>query len=306
MSDEKPVLRTVPLRAPLDASGLPRKHPAAAASQMTSGESPEQRPHIPAPREGEPRMSLGHTTRVTPDETREIFARLMPHLPKQLQKVEPNPSGWGLRFVFTAFTGREPRPSLPAAFYQDPKLRYVAEDVDPAEHRLRDLADHIASDVYERALELWKDAAYVGDLRQVVKDAPERWRAYEREVKALEAAYAYLRTPEAATEWPSALSRLVDAQARTQVAADGFDVRGEEIAEVHSKHLYADLGRDQALAQAGYPDAAAWHLAEPDHYHRGQHFAGSNDVPLTEIVRRLIAEQDAHVAKVARLSGTTN
>ncbi|MFC9282785.1 hypothetical protein [Streptomyces collinus] len=250
-------------------------------------------------------MPLGHTTRVKPDETREIFNRLQPHLPTQLQKVEPNPSGWGLSFVFTPFTGREPRPSLPAAFYQDPKLRYVAEDVDPAEHRLRELADHIVCDLYDRAQELWADAAYVADLRQVVRDAPERWRTYERDLKALQAAYAYLRTPEAAAEWPSALSRLIDAQARTMTAAEAFDDRAQAIVEVHAKHLHADLGRNAALERAGHPDAQHWHLTEPEHYHRGQHFFDT-DVPLAEIVRRLIEQQDAHLAKVARLSGTTS
>jgi hypothetical protein len=249
-------------------------------------------------------MPLGHTVTITAAEMDEIFERLQPHLPSYLRKVEPSPSGYGLRFEFAPFTGREKAPTVPSAQYDDPRLTYVSQRDDPAEHQLREAAKQILDELYEQARDEWKDAAYVAALKLAVKDAPDRWRTYERETKALESAYAYLRSPEAAQEWPSAISRLVDAQDRARTAAVAFDERAEEIAAVHDKYLHADLGHVAALTRAGYPEAADWDIAMAD-YHGYSHFSEHNtDVPLRERVRRLIAQQDAHVAKVGRLSGT--
>ncbi|WP_449350245.1 glycoside hydrolase family 3 C-terminal domain-containing protein [Streptomyces shaanxiensis] len=150
----------------------------------------------------------------------------------------------------------------------------------------------------------WRDAAYVADLKDTVRDAPDRWRAYEREAKALESAYAYLRTPEAAKEWPATLSRLIDAQDRTRTAAAAFDERAEEIARVHEKHLYADLGHAAALTQAGYLEATGWPIAPADDYGSSYYSAFNTHVPLTELVRRLIEQQDNHITKVGQLMGT--
>jgi hypothetical protein len=239
---------------------------------------------------------LGNTITVTADEHRQIWERLAPHLPPYLRKIENHPSGWGLSFQFAAFTGREEEPDVPRAFYSDPQLTYVRESENPGEHRLRRAADTIINDLYTKAREEWRNAAYVADLRKVVRDAPDCWKAYEREAKALESAYAYLRTPQAAPEWPAAISRLVDAQERTLAAAAAFDERAVDIARVHEKHLYADLGHVQALTQAGYPGAADWHVVNC--------FDGYFSDFLRETVTRLIEEQETHLAKVARLSGT--
>jgi hypothetical protein len=242
-------------------------------------------------------MPLGNTVTITGDENAEIFNRLAPYLPSSLQKVEPHPYGFGLRFTFAPFTGREERPSIPAAYYEDLRLRHVRESQDPTEHRLRRAADTILGDIYEAAAAKWKDAAYVAALKAVVQDAPQRWDAYEREARELESAYAYLRTPEAAREWPAAVSRLIDAQDRTRAAADAFEVRARDIAQVHSKHLYADLGHNAALEAAGYPEGRTWHI--------GDAFEGHYSNSLTEKVSRCIREQEDHLAKVSRLTGTT-
>ncbi|MEW2623630.1 hypothetical protein [Streptomyces sp. NPDC048106] len=239
---------------------------------------------------------FGDTIRITSDEHREIFARLQPHLPPYLTKVEPSRYGYGLCFEFKPFTGREEEPSAPDASYDDPKLRYSAESDDPAEYRLRVAAREILSDLYSRARAEWKVAAYVADLRQVVKDAPARWEAYEQAANALDSAYGYLRTPQAGAEWPSAISRLVDAQERALAAARAFDDRAAEIAAVQYKHLYADLGDAAALAAAGYPEAKDWHI--------GDGFGGYYSQSLLEKVRHLTDEQDAHLAKVGRLAGS--
>ncbi|MET9804666.1 hypothetical protein [Streptomyces sp. NPDC006368] len=150
-----------------------------------------------------------------------------------------------------------------------------------------------------------ENAAYVADLKAVVQDAPELWAAFLRESAVLTAAYGYLRTPEAAQEWPSAVSRLIDAQDRTRAAAAAFDERAREIAQVHERHLYAELGCADALRAAGYPEGEAWHVVEAYQYGGRAYSSGWDVHPLEAQVRRLIEDQDAHVAKVGRLSGMT-
>lgn len=281
---------TIPLRTPLDDSELPHPAPAmqpggpAASVPNTAATTPDQGVGMPL-----------DTITITGDEHRQIFERLAPHLQPYLRKIEPDPCGWGLRFEFAPFTGREQAPAVPRSRYDDPRLNYVPSSQDPTEHRLREAADHILGELYDQAHREWKDAAYVADLRMLVKDAPDRWKTYEREAKALESAYAYLRTAQAAAEWPAALSRLVDAQERALAVAEAFDERAEDIAHVHSKHLYADLGHDQALAAAGYPEGAQWHV--------GNTFDGYFSDTLESRVRALIEEQQSHLRAVARLSG---
>ncbi|MCZ9351341.1 hypothetical protein NGM36_16340 [Streptomyces mutabilis] len=226
----------------------------------------------------------------------QVLDRITPHLPPYLRKIEPVHGR--VCFEFAPFTGLEKEPTTPKSYYDDPRLDYVAESQDAAEYRIRTIARDVLGDLYEQAAREWKCAAYVAALRQVVRDAPDRWRAYEREAKALEAAYAYLRTPEAGREWPAAISRLVDAQDAALAAAAAFDSRAIDIADVHYKHLYADLSQDQALAKAGYPEAKDWHV--------GDGFGGYFCDGLTEKVTGLIEQQDAHLAKVGRLSGTTH
>ncbi|MFF7954040.1 hypothetical protein [Streptomyces griseorubiginosus] len=283
----------IPLRALLDDSGLPHKPAALPQHRMSEPTNP---------REGAA-MSLGRTITVPADEVREVFTRLQPHLPPYLRKIEPTPYN-GLRFELAPFTGREERPAMPRAFYDDPTLRFVAEEDNPREFRIREMAERVLSDLLEQAGNEWRDAAYVADLKDTVRDAPDRWRAYEREAKALESAYTYLRTPEAAKEWPAALSRLVDAQDRTRTAAAAFDERAEAIARVHEKHLYADLAHVAALTQAGHPDAAHWPIVSADDYGSSYFSSFSTHVPLTEQVRRLIEQQDNHITKVGHLMGT--
>ncbi|TBO60220.1 hypothetical protein EYS09_07940 [Streptomyces kasugaensis] len=247
-------------------------------------------------------MPLGYSFQITPEELQEIFARLQPYLPKHLKKVDAQP--YGLRFEFAPFTGREEEPSKPST-HGDPKLDYVRESEDETEHLLREKASVVLSNLYETAREEWKDAAYVADLKAVVKDAPDRWKTYQHEIKALSTAYDYLRTPEAAKEWPSAVSRLIDAQDRTKAAATAFDERAREIAEVHDTHLYADLGHDAALKAAGYPGAKDWHITGAGEYGKHYYSDWDNNPPLEEQARRLIEQQDTHVAKIGRLSGAT-
>ncbi|MFJ2080697.1 hypothetical protein ACIOGW_36655 [Streptomyces anulatus] len=100
-----------------------------------------------------------------------------------------------------------------------------------------------------------------------------------------------------------AVSRLVDAQQRTLDAAEAFDERAVDIAQLHRKHLYSDLGHHAALKAAGYPDAKDWYIADVDNYSRS-YSDWDLDRTLTQQVRRLIKQQDDHLAKVRSLTGT--
>jgi hypothetical protein len=248
-------------------------------------------------------MPLGHSFQITPAELTEIFSRLRPYFPESLKKVEPRPGGYGLRFQFAPFTGREEEPHQPFT-HDDPQLGYISESENAAEHLLREKARVVLADLYRAARQEWQEAAYIADLKDVIRDAPARWKTYQHELKGVQAAYDYLRTPEAAQEWPSAVSRLIDAQDRTTAAAVAFDQRAREIAQVHETHLYADLGRDAALKAAGYPEAKSWPIADAHDYDRSHYGPWDSVLPLAEQARRLIEQQEAHVAKVARLSGT--
>ncbi|WP_404974913.1 hypothetical protein [[Kitasatospora] papulosa] len=239
---------------------------------------------------------------ITPDEMTEILDRLKPHLPPYLTKIERSEFGH-LVFEFEPFTGREAEPVRPSTHHDD-RLHYVPEADDEAEHLLREKASRLLDRLFERAQDEWRDAAYVADLRHIVQDAPARWAAYRREAEALDTAYAYLRRPEAAAEWQSAVSRLVDAQSRAGTAAAAFDERGQQIADAHDRHVYADLGRQAALTAAGYPEAAEWHIADASSYGRRQYSDWDTHPPLAEQIRRQVEEQDTHLAKVRRLSGT--
>ncbi|MGW4551732.1 hypothetical protein ACWEN4_36130 [Streptomyces violaceorubidus] len=239
---------------------------------------------------------LGHTFQITSEEMREIHARLTPHFPPYLRAIEPNPYGRGLRFVFAPFTGREPEPCTPRSFYNDPQLSF-SESNSETEYLLREKAGVVMSNLYEAAREEWQVAAYVADLRDVVKDAPYRWTQYVLASQELEKAFAYLRTPAAATEWPAAISRLIDAQDLARAAAAAFDERAADIAHVHDRHLYADLTHGEALAKAGHPEAKDWHIGDGF----GGHFTGG----LVEKVDRQIKEQEAHLSRVSRLVGLT-
>ncbi|TXS34844.1 hypothetical protein [Streptomyces sp. t39] len=238
-------------------------------------------------------------TTFTRDEMRIIVARIQPYLPRFLTSFEPTPTGF--RFTLAEFTGRELRPVRPTV-QDDSNLRYVPESEDPVEHRLRTEARHILTTVWERAGEQWAKAAYIAELGDAVGNAPDRWKTYRTERRALETAFGYLRDPNAAAEWPSALSRLIDAQDRTRAAAEAWDMRAREIACVHDEHRGAGLTHEAALAAAGYPEAAEWHIADREDYLRS-HFNSWGTPPLTEMVRRLIEQQDTHITKINRLSG---
>lgn len=254
---------------------------------------------------------LGHAFQVTDAELKDIFTvRLAPYLPSHLTKVEPRPSGWGNSYTFKSFTGREDEPVVPHRYYDDPKLCYPSQDreagrpeASEAEYDLRERARYFLDEVYREARIEWRNARYIAALKAVVKNTGDLYKQYGQAKTAVDAAYAYLRDPEAAKEWPTAVSRLIDTHGVLVAAAAAFDERAQEIAEVHEQHLHEEApGYDEALKAAGYPEAREWPIASEHHY--GKSYRGEYDPhTLSGQAQALIREQEGHVAKVGRLSG---
>ncbi|WP_274919460.1 hypothetical protein [Streptomyces sp. WZ-12] len=64
------------------------------------------------------------------------------------------------------------------------------------------------------------------------------------------------------------------------------------------------LGDADALAAAGCPEAKDWHIASDDYY--GTNYQAEYDPhTIAGQAQQLIKKQEAHVAKVSRLSGAT-
>ncbi|GAA3153004.1 hypothetical protein ACFQ0X_43755 [Streptomyces rectiviolaceus] len=254
-------------------------------------------------------MSIGSDYALTGPQIEDIFnVRLRPYLPAYLTNVAPKT--YGVRYTFKPFTGREEEPTAPRRIYDDPKLAYQHLDekagrpvADEAEYDLREAARFFLDDVYREARIEWKNARHVAELKTVVKDTGDRWKAHGRAKDAVEAAFSYLRDPQAAKEWPSAVSRLVDAQDTYLAAALAFDTRASEIAEVHDRYMHEEsLGYDEALKAAGYPQGKDWPIGSPGDYgrnYRGEYDSGT----LAGQAQAAIKAQEEHVAKVGRLSG---
>jgi hypothetical protein len=249
--------------------------------------------------------------RLTGQQIDEIFnIRLRPHLPAYLTKVEPHT--YHIRYTFKPFTGREPEPETPNRYWEDPNLAYRHQDeqagrpvATDAEYELREAARFLLNDVYLAAHIEWKNARHVADLKSVVKNTGDLWKAHNQAKRAVEDAFAYLRDTDAAKEWPAAVSRLVDAQDAYLAAAIAFDDRASEIAEVHDRHFHEEmLGYDEALVAAGFPEAKDWPIAST--YDYGKNYCDEySSSTLAGQAQALIKEQEAHVAKVGRLTGQT-
>lgn len=259
-------------------------------------------------------MSINSGYTLTGEQVAEIFnVRLAPYLPAHLTKVDPQT--YFIRYTFEPFTGREPEPTEPdyQRICDDPKLCHQHWDeeagrpvADKAEYKLRRAAEHLLRDVYQAAHDEWLNARHVADLKATVKDTDALWKAHNQAKRAVEAAFAYLREPDAAKEWPSAVSRLVDTQDTYQAAALAFDDRALEIARVHEKYRHEEsLGYHQALTAAGYPEGKHWHITSTDSY--GRSYNGEYDThTLAGRAQDLIKQQNEHVAKVGRLCGETS
>jgi hypothetical protein len=246
----------------------------------------------------------------TAEQLTEILNRLRPYLPRQLTTVTP--SYGSLRYTFTPFTGLEAKPEEPARYWEDPVLAYKHSDEQAgrpvatgAEYELREIARFILDEAYDRARVEWKNARHVAELKTAAKGTGDLWKAHQQAKRAVEAAFAYLRDPAAAKEWPAAVSRLVDTHDTYLTAAIAFDDRAQQIAEVHDRNHHEEmLGNDEALTAAGFPEAKDWPIAST--YDYGNNYRGEySKYTAAGQAQSLIKEQEAHVAKVGALTGQT-
>lgn len=257
-------------------------------------------------------MSIGHDYTLTGAQIDDIFNnRLRPHLPANLTNVDPK--AYFIRYTFNPpFTGQEDMPEQPHRVWaDDPKLtlKHLDEQAgrpvaDEAEYDLREAARFLLDDVYRTARNEWRNARYVADIKTATNNASGLWKQHTQAKRAVEAAFSYLRDPEAAKEWPAAVSRLVDTQSTYLKAALAFDEQARSIAQVHERNLYEEsLSYKEAYAAAGVPEAWDWPIAEADAY--GHNYRGEYDEGTAAgQAQTLIKEQEAHVAKVGRLAGT--
>lgn len=256
-------------------------------------------------------MSVGHDFTLTSEQLSEILnGRLRSYLPINLTSVDPK--NYFIRYTFTPFTGQEPEPVTPRDSWKDPKLAYKHQDenhgrpiADDTEYDLRKAARFLLDDVCRAARIEWKNARYIAALKTVVKNTGDLWKAHNQAKRATEAAFSYLREPDAAKEWTAAVSRLVDAQDTYMKAAIAFDERARDIAEVHDRNLDEESpSYKEAYTAAGFPEAWDWPIAEVGDY--GLNYLGEYDKDtLAGQAQALIKDQEAHVEKVGRLSGQT-
>lgn len=246
----------------------------------------------------------------TGEQLTEILNRLRRYLPQKLTTVTP--AYGSLRYTFTPFTGLEPKPEEPARYWEDPKLAYKHADEEKgrpvateAEYELREIARFILDEAYDKARVEWQSARHVAELKTAAKGVGDLWKAHQQAKRANAAAFAYLRDPAAAKEWPAAISRLVDTHDTYMAAAIAFDARAQGIAEVHDQNRHEEmLGYDEALTAAGFPEAKDWLIASVDEYgtdYRGEYRKYTS----AGQAQSLIKEQETHVAKVSALTAQT-
>ncbi|WP_326681027.1 hypothetical protein [Streptomyces sp. NBC_01237] len=92
-------------------------------------------------------MPLGYSFWITTEELEEIVARVGPYFPTYLKKIGAGPHG-GLSFEFEPFSGCEEEPWEPST-HEDPKLTYMPQSENKAEHLLREKARVVLSRLYE-------------------------------------------------------------------------------------------------------------------------------------------------------------
>lgn len=259
-------------------------------------------------------MGITSDFTLTSEQINDIFNnRLRPYLPANLTNVDPKT--YSVHYTFTPpFTGQEPKPEAPQykRISDDPQLADEYRDKEAgrtvateAEYDLREAARVLLDDVYRAARIEWKNARYIADLKAAVSNAGDLWKAHQQAKRAVEAAFSYLRDPEAAKEWPAAVSRLIDTQDTYQAAALAFDDRAHSIAKVHDQNMYEESpSYREAYTAAGFPEGWDWPIAEAGAY--GRNYLGEYDEDTAAgKAQALIKEQEAHVAKVGHLTSQT-
>ncbi|MET8704214.1 hypothetical protein ABZW10_35990 [Kitasatospora sp. NPDC004723] len=185
-----------------------------------------------------------------------------------------------LVLTFTAFTGDEAEPALPADHWHDRALSPAARQLLGAE--------------YDEACGLWRDARYVLDLQIAATGCANRWTAYTRARQEMDdLAAALSSTPD--TQWRSTVYRLITAQDAVLAAATAWDHKARGIADVHAAYVYSSLPRNEAAEKAGHDPA--WVVGSDSDY------STWGPAPLYKDVFAAIERQRDHLRRVAELTG---
>ncbi|MER5570512.1 hypothetical protein ABT083_30635 [Streptomyces goshikiensis] len=213
----------------------------------------------------------------------------------------PAPDGGSIAFRFTAFTGYESQPEMPADVYDDPAMTWELRD------QLRDQ--------YTAARVLWSHSRLRRQAAPLLHKAAPLWSAWTAARDELVATFAeFWSTGDGL--WRAQLLRLMDAERAAREAADAFDVVARDLAQAVADQVDV-AGWDEALplttvaGELGY-DASDWTVHHVDDYtHPLPQYRIARDgvdhygraTPLTVSATQLIEEQRERLREVAALAG---
>ncbi|MGW7603193.1 hypothetical protein [Streptomyces antimycoticus] len=248
--------RTLALKHPLDDNGLPR--------QQTPTE-----PIAPAPA-----VAVADVSRY-----------YHPHF----QRAEPGRyEGW-TTYWFAPFTGRESKPEMPSAVYDDKTV---------TREQRRELGFQ-----YQAARTIWSQARLRLQAGPLLRQAAPLWEAWQAALSELRQVFkGFWETEDG--RWRAQLLRLTDAEQAAKEAVAEWDKVAGELARLAEDQIRVagendELRLTQVAEELGL-DASEWLIGlywdyEPNAYRPG--------TPLVEDLTREIAAQRARLREVGDLAG---
>ncbi|MFC9817311.1 hypothetical protein ACFVJM_35250 [Streptomyces virginiae] len=211
--------------------------------------------------------------------------------------VDARPTDSGTAYRFTAFSGYEAQPEMPAGAYDDPAMTWELRDQ------------------YTAARVLWSHSRLRRQAAPLLHKAAPLWSAWTAARDELVATFAQFWSTGDGL-WRAQLLRLTDAERAAQEAAGAFDVVARELAQAVADQVDV-AGWDDALplttvaGELGY-DASDWTVHHVDDYtHPLPQYRIVRDgvdhygraTPLTVSATQLIEEQRERLREVAALAG---
>ncbi|MFD6113849.1 hypothetical protein ACFWG0_27600 [Streptomyces yangpuensis] len=246
---------TIPLLRPLDSTGLPHQpNPAPAAEPEAAPAADLTRYHHP------------------------LFVRSEPRV-------------FGAALYFQGFTGREERPEMPMAAWEDKAVTW---------EQRRELSLQ-----YDAARVMWSQARLRLQAGPVLRRAAPLWEAWTTAQAELHQVFAaFWTTPDGM--WRAQLLKLTDAEQAAQSAARAWDQVAEELAKLAAEQLRAageeyDLPLTEVAKELGL-DAADWVIDSPDQYETGP-YSWRTETPVVRHATGEITQQRERLTEVARLAG---
>lgn len=212
-------------------------------------------------------------------ELQQLLDLVRPHAHPNFQGVSLD--GRRVRCEFKPFTGREPEPEIPQAYWDTTLPEGVRS---------------LMGLIHDEATRLWDIARYIHELQVATDGAAPRWTAYTAARDAMNQAYEALGQPDAHQQWRSLVFQLTQAQDAALAAARDWDALARRIAQVDDRRVYADIAPRDAQRQAGIDQD--WDIRSLYDYQ-----GGYEPQALAYDVGNTIREQRDHVRTVADLTG---